>query len=81
MIGCSSLVSSINILATCYYARRANGYGGSLHNPYAIGMLVTSGMLVFFVPVLAASITMVLTDRSLNTSFFDLAAGGDSVIY
>jgi cytochrome c oxidase subunit I len=31
--------------------------------------------------VLAGAITMLLTDRNFNTSFFDLAGGGDLVLY
>jgi Heme/copper-type cytochrome/quinol oxidases, subunit 1 len=32
-------------------------------------------------PVLAAGITMVLTDRNFNTSFFDPSGGGDPILY
>ena len=32
-------------------------------------------------PVLAAAITMVLTDRHFGTGFFNAAAGGDPVLY
>jgi len=32
-------------------------------------------------PVLAGAITMVLTDRNFNTSFFEVAGGGDPILY
>jgi len=31
--------------------------------------------------VLAGAITMLITDRTLNTSFYDAAAGGDPILY
>lgn len=38
-------------------------------------------MLLLSLPVLAGAITMVLTDRNFNTSFFEVAGGGDSILY
>jgi len=32
-------------------------------------------------PVLAGGITMLLTDRNLNTAFFDHAGGGDCILF
>jgi cytochrome c oxidase subunit 1 len=32
-------------------------------------------------PVLAGAITMLLTDRNLNTTFFDQSGGGDCLLY
>jgi cytochrome c oxidase subunit 1 len=31
--------------------------------------------------VLASGLTMLLLDRNINTSFFEVAAGGDPVLY
>ena len=42
---------------------------------------VTAVLLLLVVPVLAGAITMLLTDRRVNTSFYDIAAGGDPVLY
>jgi cytochrome c oxidase subunit 1 len=32
-------------------------------------------------PVLAGAITILLTDRNLNTSFYDPSGGGDPILY
>jgi hypothetical protein len=37
--------------------------------------------LLLSLPVLAGGITMVLTDRNFNTSFFETAGGGDPILY
>jgi len=37
--------------------------------------------LVLSLPVLAGAITILLTDRNINTSFFDPSAGGNPLIY
>jgi hypothetical protein len=38
-------------------------------------------LLLLSLPVLAGGITMVLTDRNFNTSFFEVAGGGDPILY
>ena len=43
--------------------------------------LITAFLLLAVMPVLAAAITMVLTDRHFGTGFFNAAAGGDPVLY
>jgi len=43
--------------------------------------LITAYLLIAVMPVLAAAITMVLTDRHFGTGFFNAAVGGDPVLY
>jgi len=38
-------------------------------------------LLLLSLPVLAGGITMVLTDRNFNTSFFEVAGGGDPILF
>lgn len=78
--GGSSLTGAINLMATIAYARRVHSslLQTSLY-PWAV--MITAALLVGVIPVLAGAITMVLADRSCNTSFYDVVAGGDPVMY
>lgn len=41
----------------------------------------TCALIILVMPILAAAITLLLTDRGTNSLIYDSAAGGDPVIY
>lgn len=43
--------------------------------------MVTAVMLILAVPVLAGGLTILLTDRNFDTSFFVVRRGGDVILF
>ncbi len=80
MMGISSIMGSINIIATVLNMR-APGMSLLKMPMFVWTWLITGFLLVTSIPVLAGAITMLLTDRHFGTHFFDSAGGGDPVMF
>ena len=80
LAGISSLISSINFIATIY--NNKNKYIKFIDNSIFIWcMFITNILLLLALPILAVGITFIITDRNLNTSWYNSLNGGDPVLY
>jgi cytochrome c oxidase subunit 1 len=80
IMGASSIMGSINIITTILNMR-APGMTLMKMPLFCWTWLITAYLLIAVMPVLAGTVTMLLTDRHFGTSFFNAAGGGDPVMF
>ena len=80
LMGASSIMGSINIIATILNMR-APGMTLMKMPLFVWTWLITAYLLLAVMPVLAGAVTMMLFDIHFGTSFFSAAGGGDPVLF
>ena len=80
LMGASSIMGSINIIATILNMR-APGMTLMKMPLFVWTWLITAYLLLAVMPVLAGAVTMMLFDIHFDTSFFSAAGGGDPVLF
>ncbi len=76
--GLSSLLGAMNLIATIAGLSIIASDDWSL---YTWAILATAILLVLSLPVLAGALTMLLSDRLANSTYFDTYGGGDILLY
>ncbi len=80
LTGLSSLVGAVNFYATIANMR-APGMGWGRLPLFVWTILVYAILLILALPVIAAAVTLLLTDRHFGTNFYDASSGGSPLLW
>ncbi len=80
LTGLSSIIGAINFYATVANMR-ARGMSWGRLPLFVWTILVYSVLIIFAMPVIAAAVTMLLTDRHFGTHFFEASSGGSPLLW
>jgi cytochrome c oxidase subunit 1 len=80
LTGLSSLIGAVNFYATIANMR-APGMGWGRLPLFVWTILVYSILLILALPVIAAAVTLLLTDRHFGTNFYDASEGGSPLLW
>jgi len=80
VLGLSSILAAINFIVTTWNMR-APGMTWNRMPLFVWANLVTSFIQLFGTPALAGAVTTLLMDRHMGTIFYDVAGGGDPMLY
>ena len=80
LTGLSSMLGAVNFIATIHNMR-APGMGWGRLPLFIWTILIYSYLIVLALSSLAATVTMLLTDRHFGTNFFDPSEGGSALLW
>ncbi|HEU4964738.1 MAG TPA: cytochrome c oxidase subunit I [Bacilli bacterium] len=80
ILGLSSILAAVNFIVTTFNMR-TKGMTFNRMPLFVWANLVTSFVQLFGTPALAGAITTLLMDRHFGTTFYDIANGGDPMMY
>src|SRR5918998_646908 len=80
LTGLSSMLGAVNFIATIHNMR-APGMGWGRLPLFIWTILIYSYLIVLALSSLAATVTMLLTDRHFGTNFFDASEGGSTLLW
>jgi len=80
LTGLSSILGALNVTVTIANMR-APGMGWGRLPLFCWSLLAQAFMILLALPVIAAAVTMMLTDRHFGTCFFAPSCGGSAMLY